>query len=56
MIRHFEKKYDDNFGFGKNKQTKKEEKFKFSIKGEQNPTGELENEINIEESLHTKVI
>lgn len=33
LIRHFEKKYDDNFGLSKNKEgKKKEEKFKFSIK------------------------
>lgn len=33
LIRHFEKKYDNNFGFSKNKEAKKkEERFKFSIK------------------------
>jgi hypothetical protein len=44
------------FGINKKQNKNKEEKFKFSIKGQTNPTGEMENEINIEESLHTKVI
>jgi hypothetical protein len=35
LIRHFEKKYDENMGFGFNKKQNKnkEENFKFSIKG-----------------------
>ena len=44
------------FGINKKQNKNKEEKFKFSIKGQTNQTGEMENEINIEESLHSKVI